>query len=111
MGTFSANKSVEFRQIDAHTDAIGIFLWRHHYWGAPFSGLRNWGDDALADEEVDLVVPIGERDCSRSSDAEWSGVGRQGDMELFPWHRTDVSVKHGWKLGHDFLEFRCRLRS
>ena len=47
---FSANKSVEFRQIDAHTDAIGIFVWRHHYWGAPFSGLRNWGDDTLADE-------------------------------------------------------------
>ena len=77
--TFSANKSVEFRQIDAHTDAIGIFLWRHHYWGAPFSGLRNWGDDALADEKVDLalkLVPVGVRDCSRSSDAEWSGVGR-----------------------------------
>ena len=77
--TLSANKSVEFRQIDAQTDAIGIFLWRHHYWGTPFSGHRNWGDDTLADEEINLVlklVPVGERDCSRSSDAEWSGVGR-----------------------------------
>ena len=58
--------------------AIRIFIWSHHYWGTPFSGLRDWGNDALADEEVDLVlklVPVGEHDCSRSSDAEWSGVG------------------------------------